>query len=89
MPFALTVSEFRTFKYFLRHFASINKHKITFECVASGFTVEFERVKNLPCGETQTFTVKFDAQGSSVRMGDISVVMPIQVVAGTLTHQRI
>lgn len=41
--------------------------------------MEFERVKNLPCGETQTFTVKFDTQGSSVKMGDISVVMPIQV----------
>lgn len=56
-----------------------------FKCFVSGFTVEFEKVKNLPSGETQTFTVKFDAQGSSVKMGDVSVVMPIQVVALTFT----
>lgn len=57
----------------------------------SGFTVEFERVKNLPCGETQMFTVKFDTQGSSQKMGDISVVMPIQVLMDlrTLTCLRI
>lgn len=47
----------------------------------SGFTVEFEKVKNLPCGETHTFTVKFDAQGSSMKKGDVSVLMPIQVIA--------
>lgn len=41
--------------------------------------MEFERVKNLPPGETQTFPVKFDTQGSSVKMGGVSVVMPIQV----------
>ncbi|KAM7413943.1 hypothetical protein PAMA_018980 [Pampus argenteus] len=48
----------------------------------TGFSAEFERVKNLPCGETQTFTVKFDSQGANLQMGAISVVMPIQVTGG-------
>lgn len=48
-----------------------------------GFSAECERVNNLPCGKTQTFTVKFDPQGAKLKMGDISVVMPIQVHMGT------
>lgn len=55
-------------------------------CFFKGFSAEFERVKNLPCGETQTFTVKFDPQGANLKMGGISVVMPIQVQMDTHTH---
>ncbi|XP_053175951.1 hydrocephalus-inducing protein homolog [Scomber japonicus] len=55
----------------------------------TGFSVEFERVKNLPCGETQTFTVKFDSQRANLQMGGISVVMPIQVTGGPLVQVRL
>ncbi|XP_042266839.1 hydrocephalus-inducing protein homolog isoform X2 [Thunnus maccoyii] len=55
----------------------------------TGFSVEFERVKNLPCGETQTFTVKFDSQGANLQMGGISVVMPIQVTGGPVVQVRL
>ncbi|XP_054864966.1 hydrocephalus-inducing protein homolog [Amphiprion ocellaris] len=55
----------------------------------TGFTAEFERVKNLPCGETQTFTVKFDPQGANVKMGDMSVIMLIQVSSGPMVQVRL
>ena len=44
-----------------------------------GFTADFERVKNLPCGETHAFTVKLDPGGANLKRGDISVVLPVQV----------
>ncbi|GAA6221266.1 hydrocephalus-inducing protein homolog [Lates japonicus] len=55
----------------------------------TGFSAEFERVKNMPCGETQTFTVKFDPQGAKLQMGDIRVVMPIQVAGGPVVQVRL
>ncbi|XP_008288806.1 hydrocephalus-inducing protein homolog [Stegastes partitus] len=55
----------------------------------TGFTAEFERVKNLPCGETHTFTVKFDPQGANLKMGDTSVIMPIQVSGGPMVQVRL
>ncbi|KAI3370851.1 hypothetical protein L3Q82_007368 [Scortum barcoo] len=55
----------------------------------TGFSAEIERVKNLPCGETQTFTIKFDLQGANLKMGDISVVMPIQVTGGPTVQVRL
>ncbi|XP_026166304.1 hydrocephalus-inducing protein-like isoform X3 [Mastacembelus armatus] len=55
----------------------------------TGFSAEFERVKNLPCGETQTFTLKFDPQGAKLHMKDISVIMPIQVTGGPTVQLRL
>ncbi|XP_040894088.1 hydrocephalus-inducing protein homolog [Toxotes jaculatrix] len=55
----------------------------------TGFSAEFERVKNLPGGETQTFTVKFDPQGAKLQMGDTHVVMPIQVSGGPMVQVRL
>ncbi|KAK2918189.1 hydrocephalus-inducing protein homolog [Channa argus] len=55
----------------------------------TGFSAEFERVKNLPCGETQTFTVKFDPQGAKEQMEAISVLMPIQVTGGPMVQVRL
>ncbi|KAM8849594.1 hydrocephalus-inducing protein homolog isoform 2-T2 [Spinachia spinachia] len=55
----------------------------------TGFSTDFKRVKNLPCGETQTFTVKFDPQTADLKMGDTSVVMPIQVVGGPTVQLRL
>ncbi|XP_035498051.2 hydrocephalus-inducing protein homolog isoform X1 [Scophthalmus maximus] len=54
-----------------------------------GFSAEFERVKNLPCGETQTFTVKFDPQGAKLPTGDIRAVMTIQVADGPTVQVRL
>lgn len=56
---------------------------------SKGFSAEFERVKNLPCGEMQTFTVKFDPQIAKLHMEKISVIMPIQVHMGNSEHLRI
>ncbi|XP_032378415.1 hydrocephalus-inducing protein [Etheostoma spectabile] len=55
----------------------------------TGFSAVFERVKNLPCGETHTFTVKFDPQGANLKTRDISVVMPIQVTGGPMVQVRL
>ncbi|XP_047451812.1 hydrocephalus-inducing protein homolog [Mugil cephalus] len=55
----------------------------------TGFTADFERVKNLPCGETQPFTVRCDPQGPDLKMGDMSVVMPIQVAGGPMVQVRL
>ncbi|KAI9537989.1 hypothetical protein NQZ68_019330, partial [Dissostichus eleginoides] len=55
----------------------------------SGFSTELKRVKNLPCGETQTLAVKFDPQGSNLKMGDTQVVMPIQVTRGPVVQVRL
>ncbi|XP_073328914.1 hydrocephalus-inducing protein homolog [Pagrus major] len=56
--------------------------------VGTGFSTEFERVKNLPCGETQTFTVNLEPQGANLKMGDTSVIMPIQVTHGPTVQVR-
>ncbi|XP_034444093.1 hydrocephalus-inducing protein homolog [Hippoglossus hippoglossus] len=55
----------------------------------TGFSAEFERVKNLPCAETQTFTVKFDPRGAKQQLGHIRVVMPIQVAGGPMVQVRL
>ncbi|KAF7656194.1 hypothetical protein LDENG_00045050 [Lucifuga dentata] len=55
----------------------------------TGFSTEFIRVKNLPCGETETFMVKFDPQGANLQKGDISVVMPIQVAGGPTVQVKL
>nr|XP_029134421.1 hydrocephalus-inducing protein homolog [Labrus bergylta] len=56
---------------------------------ATGFSADFERVKNLPCRETNSFTVKFDPNGANLKMGDTSVVMPIQVAGGPMVQVRL
>ncbi|XP_029289106.1 hydrocephalus-inducing protein homolog [Cottoperca gobio] len=55
----------------------------------TGFSAEFKRVKNLPCGKTQTFTVKFDPKGANLKMGEISVALPIQVRGGPVVQVRL
>lgn len=60
--------------------------KLVCSCLLKGFTVDFKSMKNLPCGETQTFTVKFDPHEASLKEGSISVVMPIEVsISNTVT----
>ncbi|XP_061578790.1 hydrocephalus-inducing protein homolog [Cololabis saira] len=55
----------------------------------TGFTVEPEKVKNLPCRETHTFKVTFDPQGAKLELGDKSVVLPIEVSGGPLVQVRL
>ncbi|KAG7521590.1 hydrocephalus-inducing protein-like [Solea senegalensis] len=55
----------------------------------TGFSAEFERVKNLPCGEAVTFTVDFDPQRANLPTGKTCVVMPIQVTGGPTVHLRL
>ncbi|XP_068458365.1 hydrocephalus-inducing protein homolog isoform X2 [Clinocottus analis] len=52
----------------------------------TGFSTDMERVKNLPCGVTKSFTIKFVPQSE---MGDTSVVMPIQVAGGPMVQVRL
>ncbi|KAK7891948.1 hypothetical protein WMY93_023911 [Mugilogobius chulae] len=54
-------------------------HKVL---TCTGFNIEFEKVKNLSCGETHSFTVMFDPQGAKLPLGSVCVVLPIQVRGG-------
>ncbi|XP_072290521.1 hydrocephalus-inducing protein homolog [Eucyclogobius newberryi] len=54
-------------------------HKVL---AGTGFDIEFEKVKNLPCGETHVFIVMFDPQGAKLPLGSVCVVLPIQVKGG-------
>ncbi|XP_061629909.1 hydrocephalus-inducing protein homolog [Phyllopteryx taeniolatus] len=50
--------------------------------VSAGFRVEFGSIRNLSCGEKETFTVEFDPQKSSLSLGIRSALIPIQVIGG-------
>ncbi|XP_021264314.1 hydrocephalus-inducing protein homolog isoform X3 [Numida meleagris] len=52
----------------------------------TGFTVELDRVTNLPYCETETFEVRFDPQGASVPLGAMDVLLPIRVTGGPTFH---
>ncbi|KAB0389781.1 hypothetical protein E2I00_002165, partial [Balaenoptera physalus] len=45
----------------------------------TGFSIELDRVKNLPYCETETFEVRFDAQGASLSVGNKKVILPIKL----------
>ncbi|OCT82470.1 hypothetical protein XELAEV_18025000mg [Xenopus laevis] len=51
--------------------------------VDSGFSVELDRVKNLPCCQTETFQVKFDPRGANLNLGPVEAIMIIQVSGGS------
>ncbi|XP_074864560.1 hydrocephalus-inducing protein homolog isoform X2 [Carettochelys insculpta] len=48
----------------------------------TGFSIELDRVKNLPYCETETFEVRFDPRSANLPLGDVEVLLPIKVVAG-------
>ncbi|XP_056381388.1 hydrocephalus-inducing protein homolog isoform X2 [Hyla sarda] len=48
----------------------------------TGFSVELDRVKNLPCYQTEIFQVKFDPQGANCSLGPVDAMMYIQVSGG-------
>ncbi|XP_030060864.1 hydrocephalus-inducing protein homolog [Microcaecilia unicolor] len=50
----------------------------------TGFSMELDRVKNLPYCETETFEVKFDPQSANLPLEDVQIAVPIQVVGGPI-----
>nr|XP_004659621.2 hydrocephalus-inducing protein homolog [Jaculus jaculus] len=48
----------------------------------TGFSIELDRVKNLPYCETEIFEVRCDPQGASIPVGNKEVILPIKVVGG-------
>uniref|UniRef100_A0A8C2T888 HYDIN axonemal central pair apparatus protein n=1 Tax=Coturnix japonica TaxID=93934 RepID=A0A8C2T888_COTJA len=55
----------------------------------TGFTVELDRVTDLPYCETQTFEVRFDPQSANVPLGEADVLLPIKVTGGPTFHLRL
>ncbi|XP_062860193.1 hydrocephalus-inducing protein homolog [Trichomycterus rosablanca] len=56
---------------------------------ATGFNTELDRVKNLPYCETEAFEMKFDPLSANLELGEITTVMPIQVLGGPMVHMRL
>ncbi|XP_064020126.1 hydrocephalus-inducing protein homolog [Pogoniulus pusillus] len=48
----------------------------------TGFSVDLECVKQLPCSESRTFTVCLDPQSATLPLGETEVLLPIKVAAG-------
>ncbi|XP_049339422.1 hydrocephalus-inducing protein homolog isoform X2 [Astyanax mexicanus] len=55
----------------------------------TGFSTELDRVKNLPYCETETFEVKFDPLGANLELGEITTILPIQVLGGPMVQVRL
>ncbi|KAM9214465.1 hydrocephalus-inducing protein homolog [Leptosomus discolor] len=55
----------------------------------TGFSVELDRVKHLPCCETETFQVRFDPQSANLPLGEVAVLLPIKVAGGPTFHVRL
>ncbi|XP_059569698.1 hydrocephalus-inducing protein homolog [Alligator mississippiensis] len=51
-----------------------------------GFSIELDRVKNLPYCETETFEVRFDPRSANLPLGEVEVLLPIKVVGGPTFH---
>ncbi|MCJ8733357.1 hypothetical protein PDJAM_G00222410, partial [Pangasius djambal] len=52
-------------------------------------STELDRVKNLPYCETETFEVKFDPRGANLELGEMSAVLPVQVLGGPTVQVRL
>uniref|UniRef100_A0A4X2JPP9 HYDIN axonemal central pair apparatus protein n=1 Tax=Vombatus ursinus TaxID=29139 RepID=A0A4X2JPP9_VOMUR len=48
----------------------------------SGFSVQLDRVRNLPFCETEAFEVRCDPQAANVSVGSKEVILPIKVLGG-------
>ncbi|KAM4614098.1 hydrocephalus-inducing protein homolog [Discoglossus pictus] len=48
----------------------------------TGFSTGLDRVKNLPCIQTETFQVKFDPRSANINLGNAEAEMSIQVSGG-------
>ncbi|XP_053911553.1 hydrocephalus-inducing protein homolog isoform X2 [Cuculus canorus] len=45
---------------------------------STGFRVEPDHVKDLPCCETESFTVHFDLESANLPLGEVDVLLPIK-----------
>ncbi|XP_036605974.1 hydrocephalus-inducing protein homolog [Trichosurus vulpecula] len=52
----------------------------------SGFSVQLDRVRNLPFCETEAFEVRCDPQAANVSIGNKEVILPIKVLGGPTLH---
>ncbi|XP_068943597.1 hydrocephalus-inducing protein homolog [Petaurus breviceps papuanus] len=52
----------------------------------SGFSVQLNRVRNLPFCETEAFEVRCDPQAAKVSVGNKEVILPIKVLGGPTLH---
>ncbi|KAM6324924.1 hydrocephalus-inducing protein homolog [Podargus strigoides] len=52
----------------------------------TGFSVELDSSKPLPCCETTTFRVCFDPQSASLPLGEVEVRLPVKVTGGPTFH---
>ncbi|XP_061217731.1 hydrocephalus-inducing protein homolog isoform X3 [Neopsephotus bourkii] len=55
----------------------------------TGFSVGLDRVKHLPCCETETFEVRFDSRSANLPLGEVDVLLPIKVTGGPTFHIRL
>ena len=46
---------------------------------STGFSIEFDKIKDLPEGESIDFFVSFDPKAGNVSLGPVDVVLPIKV----------
>ncbi|XP_008409888.1 hydrocephalus-inducing protein homolog isoform X2 [Poecilia reticulata] len=62
-------------------FRAYHKH-----LAGTGFTVEFKNIRNLPSGENHTFTITFDYLSAKGKMGQTSIILPIQLTDGPVVQ---
>ncbi|XP_061876014.1 hydrocephalus-inducing protein homolog [Colius striatus] len=55
----------------------------------TGFTVEPAHVKDLPCTQSQTLAVSFHPQSCHVPLGEVNLLLPIQVAGGPVLRVRL
>ncbi|XP_040433979.1 hydrocephalus-inducing protein homolog, partial [Falco naumanni] len=55
----------------------------------TGFSVDLDHVKCLPCCKTKTFRVRFDPQSANLPLGEVDVLLPIKVAGGPTFHVRL
>ena len=49
------------------------------QLASTGFTIEFDKVKDLPEGESIDFSVAFDPKAGNLSLGPVETVLPIKV----------
>ncbi|XP_054029320.1 hydrocephalus-inducing protein homolog [Dryobates pubescens] len=59
----------------------------------TGFSVDLGLVKQLPCSQSRTFTVCLEPQSAALPLGEVDVLLPLQVAGGptfrVLLHARV
>ncbi|XP_039618305.1 hydrocephalus-inducing protein-like [Polypterus senegalus] len=53
---------------------------------STGLSTELYRVKSLPFCETETFELRFDPASVALHLGDIDILVPIQVFSGPIVQ---